>query len=353
MSIKHIKFVLILILAAVSYNLSAQTDNESLLNKQNSQEELSVDSFSDQSSAEFDEFDEFNENTDEFTEYSGDEPPVIDAPISYNRTIWAISILVFTILAGILVRFKKTRNLRSVFLLLSIVFLGFYRGGPGVISSLQNTYLFILGLDHNWQAIILFLGLIPITYFFGRVFCGWLCYLGALQEFLYIGRIKIFQTERAQKIMRIIRYVIFGILIIQLTFTQTILWNKIGPFKVAFNLFSPNITGYVLLGILLFSSLFIYRPFCKAVCPVGLILGWITKIPGASVIGINNTCSGCKTCNTSCKINAITRDDKISKLDNQECIMCGDCLSDCKTTSNNIYRKLKQHYGKIKLKSDN
>ncbi|MDD4150564.1 MAG: 4Fe-4S binding protein [Bacteroidales bacterium] len=345
MTIRYFRFILIFIFAILSCNLSAQNNEELQLSDENNQEEMIGDSFSD-------EFDEFNENTDEFTEYVGEEVPVVEAPVSYNRAFWAIAILIFTILAGILVKFKATRNLRAVFLLLSIVFLGFYRGGPGVISSFQNTYLFFVGLDNNWQAIILFLGLIPITYFFGRVFCGWLCYLGALQEFLYIGRIKIFQTEKAQKIMRIIRYVVLGILIIQLSFTQTILWNKIGPFRVAFNLFSPNITGYVLLGILLITSLFIYRPFCKAICPVGLLLGLITKIPGASIIGINDSCSGCKTCNTSCKINAITRDDKVSKLDNQECIMCGDCLSDCKTDSNNIYRKLKQHYDKIKLKSD-
>lgn len=345
MKTKYFGFVLILILAISSYNLLAQNRDEIQLGNEKCQDEMLTDSFSD-------EFDEFTENVDEFTEYTGDEQPVIETPVSYNRTFWAVAILIFTILAGILVKYKATRNFRPLFLLLSIVFLGFYRGGPGVISSFQNTYLFFLGLDNNWQAIILFLGLIPVSYLFGRVFCGWLCYLGALQEFLYISRIKIFQTEKAQKIMRIIRIVALVILVIQLTFTQTILWNKIGPFKVVFNLFSSNITGYVLLGILLISSLFIYRPFCKAICPVGLILGWITKIPGASVIGINDSCCGCKTCNTSCKINAITNSDKISKLDNQECIMCGDCLSDCKTKSNNIYKNIKQHYGKIKLKLD-
>ena len=300
---------------------------------------------------EFNEFDEFDENSDEFAEYTeGDGIPEDTREISYNRAYWAIVILLFTILAGIMVRYKTTRKLRSVFLLASVVVLGFYRGGPGVISSLQNTYLFFVGMDSNWQAIILFLGLIPITYLFGKVFCGWACYLGALQDFLYLGKFKIFQTEKAQKIMRIIRYVVFVALIIQLSFTHTILWNKIGPFKVAFNLFSANLTGYILLGILLLSSLFIYRPFCKAICPAGLVFGWVTKLPGASVLGITDSCSGCKTCSTSCDINAITRENKTSKLDNQECIMCGDCMSDCNVKSIKPFRKGKSHFGKINLK---
>lgn len=348
-------FLVFLFFTITTVGVYATPIQDSVVNSNDNAELVAEDSDFEETTDEFseidDEFSEFDNSSEEFVEYEGDVAPVIVEEVSYNRLYWDLAILVFTILAGVFVRYKYTRNLRVVFLLAAVVFLGFYRGGPGIISSLQNTFLYFLGLSTNWQAIILFIGLLPVTYFFGKVFCGWACYLGALQEFLYIGRVKIFQTEKAQKVMRIIRYVVFVILILQLTFTQTILWNKIGPFKVAFNLVSPNITGYILLGILLVSSLFIYRPFCKAVCPAGLVFGWITKIPGASVIGINDTCSGCKTCNTSCKINAITRDNNVSKLDNQECIMCGDCLSDCKTTSNNIFRKSKNHYGKIKLKS--
>lgn len=327
---------------------SSQTDNNEFDTKEFPEEESgSADEFSDGEGSSVDEFASDDSAFDEFTE--GDvtlEKP----PISYRRAWWAIAILLYTIIAGILVRFQATRKLHAVFLLVTMVVLGFYRGGPGIISSFQNTYLYIIGFVDNWQAIILFVGLLPITYFFGKVFCGWACYLGAIQEFLYIGKIKIFQTEKAQKVMRIIRYVVLGILIAQLTISENILWSKIGPFKAAINLFSPNVTGYILLGILLFSSLFIHRPFCKAVCPAGLIFGWITKIPGASVLGIDNSCAGCKTCSTSCNINAITRDNKINKLDNQECIMCGDCMSDCNIKTIKTRRNGNKHQGKIVLK---
>ena len=304
--------------------------------------------------------DEFG-GDDEFSEGGDDEFSVGDASeeftnseddgnVSYNRLYWAIGILLYTILAGILVRYKATRKLRGLFLLGGLVILGFYRGGPGVISSFQNAYLLLLGVKVNWQAAVLFLGLIPITYFFGKVFCGWVCYLGAIQEFLYIGKIKIFQSERAQKIMKTIRYIALAALLIQLTFTHIILWNKIGPFKVAINLYSPNMTGYILLAIVLISSVFIYRPFCKTICPVGLVHGWVSKIPGASVLGINNSCAGCSVCNTSCQINAITRENKVSKLDNEECIRCGDCLDDCRIKSISFYNKNKEHDDKIILK---
>jgi len=301
---------------------------------------------------EFSSDDEFSEEGDEFSEFSEDDEVEVAPKTNWNRFNWALGILLFTLFAGIFVRHEKTRKLRPLFLLGAVAILGFYRGGPGIISSFQNTWLYFIGATAKWTAIMLFLGTIVLTYFYGKVFCGWVCYLGAIQEFLYISKVKVLQTEKAQKIMRYIRYVILAILLIQLTITQGIEWSKIGPFKVIFNLYSPNITGYILLVMLLISSLFIHRPFCKMACPAGLIFGWITKLPGASVLGINNSsCAGCKTCNTACNINAITRDDgKTSKLDNQECIMCGECMNDCKIKSIKPFRNGDQHHGKIVLK---
>ncbi len=49
-------------------------------------------------------------------------------------------------------------------------------------------------------------------------------------------------------------------------------------------------------------------------------------------------------------MNAITRENKISKLDNQECIMCGECMNDCKTMSISTKRKGGKHHAKIILK---
>ena len=335
-------FVLLVTLTNAQNDEFSEFDQETEIeNIQSIDNEFTDDEFSN---------DEFSTDDDEFSEFLENSSEEIKPRTNWNRFYWAISILFATLLSGIFVRFEATRKIRPIFLLAAVVILGFYRGGPGIISSFQNTFLFFIGVTDKWPAIVLFLGLIPITYFFGKVFCGWTCYLGAIQEFLYIGKFKILQSEKSQKIMRIIRYVIFVILLTQLTITQGIEWSTIGPFKVIFNLFSPNITGYVLLVILLISSLFIHRPFCKMACPAGLFYGWITKLPGASVLGINDSCAGCKTCSISCQINAITREGTTSKLDNQECIMCGECMSDCKIKSIQPFKKGEKHHGKITLK---
>ncbi len=370
---RHILFTLIIALSFLILEVNARTisslqdtefsdDSDFDDGFEEEKEETSTNDFEEDKKSGNDEFandgdgfasDEASEGMNEFSEFSDESEAEDDSKpkTNWNRFNWALGILFATFIAGLFVRNEKLRKLRPVFLLAAVVVLGFYRGGPGIISSFQNTFLYAIGASWKWTATVLFIGVLILTYLQGKVFCGWICYLGAIQEFLYIGRFKIFQTEKAQKIMRIIRYVLLVAIILQLIITQSIEWSRIGPFKVIFNLYSPNITGYILLAVLLLSSLFIHRPFCKAVCPAGLIFGWITKIPGAAVLGIDNTsCAGCKTCNTSCQINAITRDDKTSHLDNQECIMCGECLSDCKIKSIQPFRKNKEHHSQIVLK---
>lgn len=251
-----------------------------------------------------------------------------------HKLYWILFALGLTIIAGFLVRFKVTRKARTFFLLGSLLIFGFYNSGcPCVISGYQYTFLNIFGYTDRWIDAIWFLGLIPITYIFGKVWCGWICHLGAIQEFLYRpGKIKLFRSVMAQKVMQVLRYVLIVALIIQLAIMGTIYWCKIDPFLAIFNLqlnYNQEWTSGILLLILLLLSLFSYRPFCRSVCPVGITLGWISFIPGASVIGIDGKCSGCKTCNNACNIDAIIKKDKFSNLDNRECIMCGDCIESC------------------------
>lgn len=266
---------------------------------------------------------------------------------------WALSVLLFTIFAGILVRYKATRSFRSLFLVLSIIIFGFYRGGcPCSIQSFQNGFLLLTGNFARWPSAVLFAGLLVITYLFGRVYCGWICHLGALQEFIFKTSIfKLFQSERSQKIMRGIRIIVLVILVSQLLITHTNLYKQIDPFAVIYNFYSTYYIGWVLAVVIVVSSFVLYRPFCKTLCPVGLMLGWISKIPGASVLGVNQNCSPCVLCNKSCSINAITQENKLSKLDNQECIRCGECLSNCKKNALTFYTKNKQHKSNIDCRS--
>ena len=319
-------------------------------------------------SDEFEEFDESNENV----EHSKEEKTSCTLSNSCTKScdnnkapldkavIWVLGILGFTVLAGIFVRFEFTRKFRNIFLLISLIVLGFselHHACPCMLSSFQNTLLWFYGNDVSWSKMLWFLGLIPITYIFGQVWCGWVCHLGGLQEFLYLpGKVKILKSEKAQRILKLIRIALFAALIIQLFVTSKLFFCKIDPFKTVFDLgFLGNhyiITRWILLGLLLISSLFTYRPFCKAICPVGLMLGLVSKIPGASILGIKNKCVGCNSCNKACEMDAITHHGKHSTLDNKDCIACGACFDSCKKNSLAFVRKNKKNPVKIECKNE-
>jgi polyferredoxin len=208
------------------------------------------------------------------------------------------------------------------------------------------------GVDVKWQSVLLFAGLIPLTYLFGRVYCGWICHLGALQEFIFRNSsFRLFQTEAAQKIMRVIRIVALFALLTQLLITGTNLYKRIDPFTTIYNFHSASVIGWILATIVILTSFFVYRPFCKTICPVGLMLGWISKIPGASVLAVRHNCISCVKCSKGCNIKAITHDARISVLDNQECIRCGECLHQCVKDSLFFSTTSRSHPSKTECKS--
>jgi polyferredoxin len=237
---------------------------------------------------------------------------------------------------------RGMRTARYVLLAASVVYLGFVRGGcPCVISYFQNAFLFLLGKKIMIGFFVPFVVLLVLTYIYGKVWCGWLCPLGGLQDLIYLGRwpklknskfFKLFRTKIAQVVMRSIQIVSFVALLMVLILKQMPLYCRIDPFKPIFRILKNDgliqlvESGWLmwtLIVVLIVSSLLIYRPFCKAFCPAGLLMNWVSMIPGAHRIKIDgDSCKHCKRCEKKCPMSAI-HDDKVDNT----CIHCGECLS--------------------------
>jgi len=292
-------------------------------------------------------------STDEFTSSDSNSEfqsasTTLSAPIKtwkdYAKDPNIYEPVVIFLLIGLISLFIKNPNFRKyrgLFLLASLFYLGFYRGAcPCMISSWQNSFLILLGVKVKWETLLWFLLLIPGAYLFGKIWCGWICHLGALQEFLFKAfKVKFLQGNKAQKIIKYVQISVFVLWIAQLILTRINLFCEYDPFKVAFNLISATTTGYVLLGFLMVSSVLVYRPFCRSFCPVGLTLGWVSLIPGARKLDKNDTCINCKSCDHACQQRALIHENKVTTLRVQDCILCGECLSECKVKKSlNILR---------------
>ncbi|MBO4654602.1 MAG: 4Fe-4S binding protein [Bacteroidales bacterium] len=227
---------------------------------------------------------------------------------------------------------QAMRIIRYVLLGASVAYLGFVRGGcPCVVSYFQNAVLFLLGKNFMVSFFVPFVVLLLLTYIYGKVWCGWLCPLGGLQDLIYLGRwpklkdsklFKVFKTKTAQVVMRSIQVVALIVLLIVLIIKQMPLYCRIDPFKPLFRLAVHGGLMWALVVLLVGSSLLIYRPFCKAFCPAGLLLNLVSLIPGARRVRIDSSsCKHCKRCEKKCQMSAIS-DDKV----NHTCIHCGECL---------------------------
>lgn len=278
--------------------------------------------------------DEFSSSLDSFSENTTNEKPT---PIeSSNKLLYQIIILLLLSAAiGLTIKYKFVRNLRGIVMLSSVVYLGFIVGAcPCMIMSFQNLVLFFSGSAVPFVSMLWFIGLVVVSYFFGKTWCGWLCHLGGMQDFLFrTNSRKWLASEKSQKIISYVQIGLLVALIVQLIITRSIVWIKYDPFKVAFNFISSNSTGYVLVILLLVSSVLVYRPFCRLACPVGLILGWVTKIPGARKLSISSSCVNCKSCVKSCKQQSVAVIQNKVIVKTQDCILCGDCIESCKKNS--------------------
>lgn len=281
-----------------------------------------------------DEFETVSDN--EFEEKTLEEK--VDAEPLVNKSnkrllVVVLSLFLATALAGIFVEYPRLRNLRYLFLLVSLVVVGFGFGGscPCMLKSFDNTFLFLLGHEVKWASLVLFLGLIPLTYVFGRVWCGWICHFGALQEYIHKNsKWNFWKTPKAQKVLFGVQIGVFAIWVLWLLIAQTSSVCKYDPFVKIFNLNINGVVNYIVVGLLIGLSLFVNRPFCRAICPIGFVLGWVARIPYARRLHIKDSCVGCGKCKTKCDKGAIIGEKLIKhRVDANACIFCGECMSEC------------------------
>ena len=134
---------------------------------------------------------------------------------------------------------------------------------------------------HESAFILMIIGLF-LAVLFGPVFCGWVCPLGSVQEWvgklgkkLFKRRYNHFIPESLDRILRFARYLVLGWVVYMTAITGTLVFSNIDPYFALFNLWTSEVAigGVVILAITLSGSLFVERPWCKYACPYGAFIG--------------------------------------------------------------------------------
>ena len=157
----------------------------------------------------------------------------------------------------------------------------------------------------------------------GRFVCGWLCLFGLLQELLYkIPTPKLTVPDRADRILRKANFFFLLVSVGTLEGGIPLVLLNSGMRAAAGLLFQWK---FLLLVLCILASVFIYRPFCKYVCPLGAFYALFRKVSLVRMAVDETACVHCGACAKICKMNV----DPVKEPDSAECIRCGECMKAC------------------------
>ena len=78
----------------------------------------------------------------------------------------------------------------------------------------------------------------------------------------------------------------------------------------------------IVLVAIIAAALFVYRPFCRFLCPLGALYSFFNRFALLRYRTDEHRCTGCNTCLGTCKVD-------IRRVSDRECIQCGNCVTTC------------------------
>lgn len=213
--------------------------------------------------------------------------------------------------------------------------------GACPLGALQNSLR-----ETNRRAPFYMLGMLAIFGLaFARTVCGFLCPVGLGQELLYKIRTPKLKKSKATRALSYLKYVLLAVFVIAIpliyglrdvtlpAFCKYIcpagtLGGAVGLLinpanAAAFEMLGPAFTWkFCVLVAVCVVCVFIYRAFCRFLCPLGALYGFFNRIALLGVKLDSGKCTDCGLCVQSCKMD-------VKRVGDHECINCGECIPVC------------------------
>jgi len=200
---------------------------------------------------------------------------------------------------------RRSRNGILLLSIFSLIYFGFIREGCICsIGAIQNVSLAFFDSTYGIPLSVLAFFILPLLFslFFGRVFCASACPLGVIQDLINVKPVKLPVT--LQKVLGIFPYIYLGLAILYAATGTDFVICRFDPFIGIYRFSGPFLM--ILLGIsFMILSLFIGRPYCRFVCPYGVLLKWTSYFSNKHLTISASECISCKLCTSSCPFDAI------------------------------------------------
>jgi polyferredoxin len=211
------------------------------------------------------------------------------------------------------------------------------------IASLMNLKIwFLTGFvpEVHPAGMFLLIAFIAISLLFRKAFCSWLCPIGTLSEYLWkFGRRtfgRSFQLPRWADIgLRSLKYILLGLFLYAVgsMAVPDLRAFMEGPYGLISDVKMLNffrflsVTGAVILGILLVSSIFLQNFWCRYLCPYGALMGFFSMLSPAKIRREAEPCIDCAKCAKACP--SLLPVDRLITIRSAECTGCLECVAVC------------------------
>ena len=237
--------------------------------------------------------------------------------------------LIVSLTAIIVLGMKKVSYLfRIIALIITFIIFGVLIGiHPSPLCALTKPLARYQIIGFIPPPMIVMVGAMVVFSIIGnKIFCGWICPLGCLQEVAFKVSKGFKRIKLSFLISNAVRFSLLALFFIYLITFGINIYDLFNPFE----LFHWHLDTYILIivSFVIGASFIYFRPFCHFLCPAGF-LTWIFEHTSLFKVHVNKgKCTGCKKCINESPCSAIEPIFNGHSIV-PDCYACGTCIESC------------------------
>ncbi len=247
------------------------------------------------------------------------------------------SVLWLSFVVLVVLHSRSLLEKRAFLLLIPLCVLGVLLGAtPNPMEAMVKFFKFTNGMEGRLLPVTVTVSLFILFSCWGRkLFCGWACPLGALQETLF--NIPLFKKKYRIKVpfvpSLLVRFLLFCLFLcflygIVFGIRDFVIFHHLNLFKL-FGL-ELSVLACAVLPVMLLLFLLLYRPYCHYICPFGLF-SWVLEKGAMNTMTVDRQkCISCGKCVECCPTDAmknILQGGAPYRM--ADCWSCGRCIAVC------------------------
>ncbi|MBN1424709.1 4Fe-4S binding protein [Candidatus Fermentibacteria bacterium] len=186
----------------------------------------------------------------------------------------------------------------------------------------------------------LFIGLVVLTLVSRRAFCGWICPVGAVSEWIarlkaaVQGRRPTFLPPFSPGLDAGLRWLRLCVLILILWFTYRVgelVFRGFDPYYVLFSFHGHDVQpwSYAVIGGVIAATVAVPMLWCRYLCPLGAAILPASALGRLRIARRREACIDCGVCDRACPHALAVA--TVTEVRSAECTLCAECIGVCPT----------------------